>query len=130
MSALPHTIASPVIGPVLRQERTEAIDILRGVAILGILIVNMGRFSLPEDLPAYQLWPNIVDRTVEKLILFFADEQFITLFAFLFGLGLAVQMMRRRGSATSDSEKTTPGFESSGLLVGFFKQGVIDRFFR
>ena len=55
-SALPQTIASPpVIGPVLGQERIEAIDILRGVAILGILIVNMCRFSLPEDLPAHQL---------------------------------------------------------------------------
>ena len=95
MSALPHTIASPpVIGPVLGQERIEAIDILRGVAILGILIVNMCRFSLPEDLPAHQLWPNLVDRTVEKLILFFAEEKFVTLFSFLFGLGLAVQMMR------------------------------------
>ena len=97
MSALPHTIASPpLIGPVLRQERIEAIDILRGVAILGILIVNMNMrgFSLPEGLPAHELWPNKVDRTVEKLILFFADEQFITLFSFLFGLGLAVQMMR------------------------------------
>jgi uncharacterized membrane protein YeiB len=49
MSALPHTIASPrAIGPVRRQERIEAIDILRGVAILGILIVNMGLFSLAE----------------------------------------------------------------------------------
>ena len=49
MSALPHTIASrPAIGPVRRQERIEAIDILRGVAILGILIVNMGLFSLLE----------------------------------------------------------------------------------
>jgi uncharacterized protein len=97
MSALPHTIASPpVIGPVLRQERIEAVDILRGVAILGILIVNLSMrgFSLPEGLPAHELWPNMVDRTVETLILFFADQQFITLFAFLFGLGLAVQMMR------------------------------------
>jgi uncharacterized protein len=97
MSALPHTIASPpVIGPVLRQERIETIDILRGVAILGILIVNLSMrgFSLPEGLPAHELWPNVVDRTVETLILFFADQQFITLFAFLFGLGLAEQMMR------------------------------------
>jgi uncharacterized protein len=83
-------------GPVLGQERIEAIDILRGVAILGILIVNMSMrgFSLPEGLPAHELWPNMVDRTVETLILFFADQQFITLFAFLFGLGLAEQMMR------------------------------------
>jgi uncharacterized protein len=98
MSALPHTIASPpVIGPVLRQERIEAVDILRGVAILGILIVNMGIFSLPEDLPAHQIWPNAVDGTVQRLILFFAQEKFKTLFSFLFGLGLAVQMMRAEG---------------------------------
>src|SRR5262249_34158482 len=76
------------------QERIEAIDILRGVAILGILLVNMGLFSLPEDLPAHQLWPNAVDRTVERLILFVAQEKFKTLFSLLFGLGLAVQMMR------------------------------------
>ena len=95
MSELPHNTASPpVIGPVLSQERIEAIDILRGVAILGILIVNMKWISLPEGLPAHELWPNMVDRTVEKLILFFADQQFITLFAFLFGLGVAEQMMR------------------------------------
>ena len=94
-SALPRTIASPpVIGPVRDQERIEAIDILRGVAILGILAVNMGGFSLPEGLPAHQLWPNMVDGTVERLIFFFAQEKFKTLFSFLFGLGLAVQMMR------------------------------------
>ncbi|PYQ20587.1 MAG: hypothetical protein DMF81_18185, partial [Acidobacteria bacterium] len=83
-----------MIGPVLDQERIEAIDILRGVAILGILIVNMGGFSLPEGLPAHQLWPNMVDGTVDRLILFLAQEKFKTLFSFLFGLGLAVQMMR------------------------------------
>src|SRR6266446_2907069 len=95
MSALPHTVASPpVIGPVPGQERIEAMDILRGVAVLGILIVNMGLFSLPEGLPAHQLWPNMIDRTVERLILFFAQEKFKTLFSFLFGLSLAVQMMR------------------------------------
>jgi len=75
-----------VIGPVRHQERIDAIDILRGVAILGILIVNMQLFSMPEGLP--------VDGTVDRLILFFAQEKFKALFSFLFGLGLAVQMMR------------------------------------
>jgi len=73
-------------GPVLRQERIEAIDILRGVAILGILIVNMRLFSMPEGLP--------VAGTVERLILFSSQEKFKALFSFLFGLGLAVQLMR------------------------------------
>ena len=95
MSGLPHTVPSPpVMGPILGQERIATLDILRGVAILGILIVNMGLFSLPEGLPAHQLWPNAVDETVERLILFFAQEKFKTLFSFLFGLSLAVQMMR------------------------------------
>jgi uncharacterized protein len=102
MSALPRTIASPpVIGPVRDQERIQAIDILRGVAILGILAVNMGGFSLPEGLPAHQLWPNMVDGTVERLIFFFAQEKFKTLFSFLFGLGLAVQMMRAEARGAS-----------------------------
>jgi len=74
------------VGPVLRQERIEAIDILRGVAILGILIVNMGLFSLPEG--------NAVDSPAQRLILFSSQEKFKALFSFLFGLGLAVQMMR------------------------------------
>jgi uncharacterized protein len=78
-----------VIGPALRQERIDAIDMLRGVAILGILIVNMGLFSRPEG--------SAVDGTVERLILFFAQEKFKALFSFLFGVGLAVQMMRAEG---------------------------------
>lgn len=95
MSALPQTIEPPpAIGPTLGQERIEVIDMLRGLAIFGILVVNMGGFSLPEELPAHQLWPNLLDQTVERLILFFAQGKFVSLFSFLFGLGLAVQMMR------------------------------------
>ena len=82
-----RTVAAPAgIEPVLGQERIDAIDILRGVAILGILIVNMSLFSMAAEAPAHGI--------VDRLILFFAQEKFKTLFSFLFGLGLAVQMMR------------------------------------
>lgn len=81
------TAVSRPVGPVRGQERIAAIDILRGVAILGILIVNMGLFSSLEDVPAHQLWPNAI-------VLFLAQEKFKALFSFLFGLGLAVQMAR------------------------------------
>src|SRR5574341_793407 len=92
-SGVAHTTASPpAIISVPGQERIEVLDILRGVAILGILVVNMGLFSLPEG-PA-GLWPTPVDGTVNRLTLFFAQEKFKTLFSFLFGLGLAVQMLR------------------------------------
>ena len=79
-------VARPALGPVPGQERIAAIDVLRGVAILGILVVNMGLFSRPEGVT--------VDGTAERLIYFFAQEKFKTLFSFLFGLGLAVQMLR------------------------------------
>src|SRR5262245_24528270 len=104
---VPPTLASqPAIGPLLPQERIEAVDILRGVAILGILIVNMTLrgFAMPDGLPAHELWPNPVDQTVEALISFFADQQFIILFAFLMGLGLAEQMTR----ADALGERTVP----------------------
>src|ERR1043166_9229486 len=91
VSELPYPSASPpAIGPVLGRERIEVMDILRGVAILEILVVNMGLFSLPEGLAANQVWPNSVDGTVERLILLFAQEKFKALFSFLFGLSLAV----------------------------------------
>ncbi len=86
--------AAPAIGPVRGQERIESIDILRGVAILGILLVNMGLFSLPEGAPVHRLWPGALDGAAERLVFFFAQEKFKALFSFLFGLGLAVQMMR------------------------------------
>src|SRR5206468_6355923 len=55
-------------------------------AILGILIVNMQLFSMPEGVPLHGI--------ADRLIYFFAQEKFKALFSFLFGLGLAVQMMR------------------------------------
>lgn len=93
MTTVSTLTESPAIGPALGQERIEAVDILRGVAILGILIVNMGLFSSPGDPPAQ----TAVDGTVDRLILFVAQEKFKALFSFLFGLGLAVQMLRAEG---------------------------------
>jgi uncharacterized protein len=88
-----QTYTSPrAIGPVRGQERIEAIDILRGVAILGILVVNMGLFSLPEGVPTHGI--------AEQLIFFFAQEKFKALFSFLFGLGLAVQLLRAEARGT------------------------------
>ena len=75
-----------MIEPVRGQDRIAVIDMLRGVAILGILLVNMGLFSSPAGLPVQQGW-------AERFIFFFAQEKFKTLFSFLFGLGLAVQLM-------------------------------------
>lgn len=96
MTDVAQAPASPALGPVREQDRIEAIDVLRGVAILGILVVNMGLFSMPEVRGA-QSWPGVADTVAQRLIFFAAQEKFKALFSFLFGLGLAVQMLRADG---------------------------------
>ncbi len=71
-------------------------DVLRGFAILGILVVNMAFFSAPiyQQLVDAKLFSGAVDRAVHGLIRFFGEGKFYTLFSFLFGLGFSIQMMR------------------------------------
>ncbi|HZS08203.1 MAG TPA: DUF418 domain-containing protein [Blastocatellia bacterium] len=80
--------------PIQARERIKTLDILRGVAVLGILLVNMGGYSRPEYFPVGQVWPGLADHAVTRLILFFAQGKFVTLFSLLFGVGMAVQMER------------------------------------
>ncbi|MDQ3507613.1 MAG: DUF418 domain-containing protein [Actinomycetota bacterium] len=84
------------IAPVRGSERVVALDVLRGMGIIGILFVNIGLFSgsqqilpvaPPEASPIY-------DRIVEFVISAFAEGKFISTLAFLFGLGFAWQGMR------------------------------------
>ena len=87
-------MAAPVLGPVPPSQRIEVIDVLRGWAVFGILLVNMQVFSGPGDPLREELWTGTAERATMQLILFLADSKFWTLFSFLFGLGFALQMGR------------------------------------
>jgi uncharacterized protein len=84
------------LSPVASPERVELIDILRGFALFGILLVNMQMFGAPLQLWFSQIewWPGPLDRAVELGIRFLAQGKFYTLFSILFGLGLAIQFDR------------------------------------
>lgn len=84
---------APTIGPVLPGERIEVIDILRGWAIFGILLVNISHDVGWDYLLAKQ-WQGTVDRIAWTLVDIFGSGKFYTLFSFLFGLGFALQMGR------------------------------------
>lgn len=76
--------------------RILSLDVLRGVALFGILLVNMRHFASPalyhSGFQAGAALPS--DRLVDGLIFFFAQGKFFPLFSFLFGLGLAMQLHR------------------------------------
>ena len=86
----------PALAPTTGGERVELIDVLRGFAILGILLVNMQMFFSPIYLMASAAtwWSGTADRIVELSIQFVAQGKFYAMFSFLFGMGLAIQMER------------------------------------
>ena len=92
----PQELITEPAGPISPGARIQSIDILRGFALFGILLVNMMSFAYPGFLyPALQS-PNLsaVDRAVEWAIRVFTQASFYTIFSFLFGLGFALQMRR------------------------------------
>jgi uncharacterized protein len=84
------------IGPVQPAERIQVLDVLRGMALFGIIASNMRGFNGP--LAAYfdhsLMWQEPANRVTQILIDLFISGKFITLFSFLFGIGFAVMMDR------------------------------------
>jgi uncharacterized protein len=80
-------------GPVTSGERIVSMDVLRGFAILGILVMNVQSFSMIE---AAYLNPTAygdlsgVNRLVWTLSHLFADQKFISIFSMLFGAGIVL----------------------------------------
>lgn len=88
--------AKTTITPVQPGERIQLIDIVRGFALFGILLVNMEMFHQSFLSYAYGLNPptNLLDQWARWFIAFFGEAKFYSTFAFLFGLGLAIQYER------------------------------------
>jgi uncharacterized protein len=76
----------------LSSERIETIDALRGLALLGILIVNITNLAGP-------LLLGELDNGLWGLIRFAFVGKFYPIFAFLFGLGLQLQYARSAHAA-------------------------------
>jgi uncharacterized protein len=86
---------SDQFAPISRGERIELIDVLRGLAVGGILIGNMQWFSAYGFAPASvtATWP-IADQVTQFLVHFFVEGKFYSVFSFLFGFGFALQITR------------------------------------
>jgi uncharacterized protein len=100
--------------PVTVTDRLDVLDILRGVAVFGILLYNAGALSgyefLPPDQQRALAWSS-ADREAIFLLEFLVQGKFYSLFSFLFGVGFAVFISR------ADAR--------GGNAVGLFKRRLV-----
>ena len=84
------------VGPVSLSERILFIDVLRGMALFGILAANMRAFFAPLDVYGNigALYPGRADVAAQFFIDALIQGKFISIFSFLFGMGFAMQMSR------------------------------------
>lgn len=78
-------------------ERNVTLDFVRGVAILGILLLNIVAFGLPKAAYLNPAWYGDItqrDAWTWAALDLFAQVKFLTLFALLFGAGLQLLLPR------------------------------------
>lgn len=84
------------LAPLAPSERIQALDVLRGFALIGILLMNIEFFNrtthgIAEGMPAGL---TSVDWFVSWFIAYFVQGKFWTIFSLLFGMGFAVMLAR------------------------------------
>jgi uncharacterized protein len=84
--------------PVARASRIAELDYVRGLAVLGILLVNMPLYNAPFDVffghEQVRRFTSPADEAALWFVRVFAEAKFYTLFSFLFGVGFGVQLSR------------------------------------
>ncbi len=95
---------SKSISPTLLSERYHSLDLLRGIAVLGILIMNIQSFAMIQaayiNPTAYGDFTGI-NRWVWILSHIFADQKFMTIFSILFGAGIILLTQRAEAKGVS-----------------------------
>jgi len=86
----------PVLAPIGNEERIQALDVVRGFALLGIFLMNVEWFNRPiADLESgMPLHASGIDYFAGWMIYTFVRGKFWTMFSLLFGMGFAVMLGR------------------------------------
>jgi len=82
--------------PLPATERVPTLDILRGFALMGILIMNMPGFSSSffAESDGSHLWTGQVDQIAEHVREALFSGKFNSMFSLLFGIGFTIQFAR------------------------------------
>jgi uncharacterized protein len=88
--------------PVPNSERIASIDVLRGVAILGILMMNIYAFAMPfaaYSNPLLMGGTDTLNLGTWFLTHILFDQKFLSIFAMLFGAGIVLMTGRAEKKA-------------------------------
>lgn len=93
-----HTEKLPSPAPVARDERTALLDVIRGFALGGVFLSNVyvwmsGLIFLPRE-QVQQSTASLAQKIIGGVFGLLISGKFMTMFTFLFGLGLSVQFAR------------------------------------
>jgi uncharacterized protein len=81
-------------GPIAPSDRIASIDIVRGIALFGVMAINVVtifRVSIFERFLPYGLEETWLDRALYSILMVGIDLKAFALFSLLFGVGLAIQ---------------------------------------
>src|SRR5882757_11163767 len=90
----PRLDAAPAAGPILPADRIAAIDIVRGIALFGVMAINvvtLFRVSIFERFLPAPIDGSWLDHTLYSSLMVGIDLKAFALFSLLFGVGLAIQ---------------------------------------
>jgi uncharacterized protein len=104
-NAQPDNSSRTLSSPTQSGDRNPTIDILRGFALFGILLVNFPGSEAARS--------GAVDDVVSKLLTILVSGNFYTTFSFLFGLGFALQLLR----AQSRGQRVVPVYIRRMLML-------------
>ena len=105
---LPKTGTKVTLKPIAVNQRIESLDVLRGFALFGILVVNSLFFAMPmmpAIMPPWENYQGIAGSTSDWIawwiITVLFQYKFLSLFSILFGVGAAIQFDRARAANQS-----------------------------
>ncbi len=94
------SLTSEQLSPVKVTERISVMDSLRGMALVGILMMNIEWFNRPVGkLGSFDPSLNGINYSASWFVRVFVEGKFYKLFALLFGMGFAVMLIRAQQSS-------------------------------
>lgn len=139
-----------LLAPVGREERLVSLDVLRGVAVLGILLMNVAVMGWPETWSIVGMTGvgaaeigvpepmGVWDRVVGQATLILGQGKFITMFSVLFGAGVLLMTeraaMKREQSVSgrldlSQTAERSPAGLHYRRMAGLLVIGLIHSYF-